>query len=1008
MDNFIKNLLENERILMVDARILEENMMDLKNEFSFLNISPRLWEQLFIVVEKELAHFNIDTFVNKLRNRLEIVIKNNCAKENTSILEAYLEQEITNKTYLKTLLNFYSFLKKYRINFNESYFQKLKARDGLFNKILKALGASDFSYRQVREIVDGKYDLELAMKPQDKELYWVRSMEYYVLDFMDGFDLSMVNKISFSSFLNSEIAKRLKFILAHYEMIMKIHEEYEKVIGKVAPHIYQKLVFNFSLGELNQLVNDFIKYNSFKAMNINDNTLFNRLYSKLKLMDTNDNNNELDKVKEPKRQIIDNYNFDIQNDEDLIEALCQIIEVNIPYEEKKNIIAEAYKKMQNNKISLKDYLGGDTSIEAKQRSFVALKYIRNYISRYLKREETLNENKESVYKLFLGDNANDLERRKLVDIILKEESSEMLKYYSMEASSQLEDEKTKIEINDRINMLKKKYGFDKKEKRGKKRSWDSIYEYILRDNINDLEKRNILNQLLNTLTEEERIKIDLYYKDKIDYNGVKNIIANLKQKYERKINKKNKLLGRNKLYKNVYEYILKEDVNDTEKREILTRLLNDLTEDDRTKIDLYYKDEINCMEVHKILLNLKQKYDRRKSMAGNLGKRRKIYNNIYEYILREDINNLEKRMLLTHLLNELSKEERKKITLYYKNDQADPEAKKIIFNLRKRYERRKNKAKVKGIRENKSGGRKKTYKNIYEYVLKKDINDLEKKDILIQLLNDLTEEERGKIELYYKNELNSTEVRNIIANLKLKYDRRKDKTENFRGRKKDYKDIYDYILKEDVNDLEKREMLNYLLEALTPEEREKIDLYYKNEIRYDEIKNIVGNLKNRYNKLCTNKEINIYALFPRENFDEFIGRILITNLDKEEQELLKQYIITKESNSVVVQLINLLLKSYKYYLEYKVLPSYYYLENLFININREWFAKQYEKFTKKKIDLYTKILRLLEYKYKMLNIEGDFSIYLKELVNSSILAGLDFESMINNIKQEIKGEDYTR
>ena len=131
-------------------------------------------------------------------------------------------------------------------------------------------------------------------------------------------------------------------------------------------------------------------------------------------------------------------------------------------------------------------------------------------------------------------------------------------------------------------------------------------------------------------------------------------------------------------------------------------------------------------------------------------------------------------------------------------------------------------------------------------------------------------------------------------------------------------------------------------------------------------------------------------------------------MDEKERIILNKYLENGEDNPLVKRIIKLLNKSYDYYLKYNVLPNYYYLENVFMSIDLEWFRKEYFKLSKTKIDLYKEALVLLEYRYIILDTDIDFKTYLKMKIEEARTLGLGIEELFNEIKEDIIEKGYVK
>ena len=116
------------------------------------------------------------------------------------------------------------------------------------------------------------------------------------------------------------------------------------------------------------------------------------------------------------------------------------------------------------------------------------------------------------------------------------------------------------------------------------------------------------------------------------------------------------------------------------------------------------------------------------------------------------------------------------------------------------------------------------------------------------------------------------------------------------------------------------------------------------------------------------------------------------------------FIKTKKVNNLVNNLIKLLRKSYDYYFDYGILPNYYYLENIFMSIDLEWFKEEYNNLSAAKVKLLNEELKLIDYRLKLDNPLNS----LIEIVKKYKEEGLNVLEIITRIKREMLEENYTR
>ncbi len=1226
MANFIDELIANGKLTRNNADFLSDSLIRLTDEYSFLKISPELWLRVFRQVALDYKVIEVNKYVYAIRKRVINVITTNCAKQNTSILDAYLNK-VKGSSYKRTLNMFFKFVKDYRIKFDEVYFQKLKDNSPFFKEIIDSFGANDFSFKQVCDLIYGKYDLEISLRPRGKDLNWVINTLTYVLNIMGITDLSWVKS---EQFYKTEYYKKIKMILSKYDSILNMHDDYEKIIGKYSLRKFHTIIFSLNLDKMKTLFDDYIRYNSLKETKDKDIGVFKYLQSLLskyqsvnvdekvivtpKVPKEEEKHEEKKVVRQKKykniyeyilkgeeltsqkKQLIDNIfssmpkdiqeliieyfagnivsnrniNYNLSNIRnkylaqlqgsskrgryrDIYEyvlgddstnqdkrkillgllARYEIEKINLYFAKKlddkeKAKVRALMARIRNeylifeesdNSIMAKNYQGVDEYLLDDTQDLENIEMLEEFLTSenidelnaYFKKTLPLNkrfevnkkleklkldfkkllmtkkkskkENNEllfdDIYSYILREDANNKKRRKIVDNLLatqsKEIQQEIKDYY---AKKDLGRDRRYI-VQRRLSYLRYKYYHNilPTLETSKKRGFRNVYEYVLREDAQDAEKRKIVDRLLKSRSLETLQSFDDYFNrritdEKLKHNACNNLTV-LRKSYLSLINDEK---IRKRGAKDIYEYILKEDFKDLEKREMVDQLLKLYPQEFLDDIEDYFNKRITDkklrQKVGSKLQNLRSKYLR--LLENNI--KRQGFLDIYEYMLRDDAQNIESREMLDQFLKTLSKEYYQRIEAYFNRTLTDTQKRRAISGnlhiLRERYLK---------YKENNGEIKETIYKNIYEYILREDVHDLEKRAIVDQILKTQSIDILNIIEGYFNKTVTDKELRKkasskmyFLRERYLKYISDKKKKPLTKNGK--YRNVYEYILREDAQDLGKRAIVDQVLSSQSIDILNNIEVYFSKGIEdkklrckisyklhylrekclgilyntrdmYKEIYNLLLaycnysylevdeflakenpeelnrielNLQNNYvnrellnslqNRLIEHLYLKnkIYTVFPKENFNLIIANILIRNLDEKERIILNKYLENGEDNPLVKRIIKLLNKSYDYYLKYNVLPNYYYLENVFMSIDLEWFRKEYFKLSKTKIDLYKEALVLLEYRYIILDTDIDFKTYLKMKIEEARTLGLGIEELFNEIKEDIIEKGYVK
>ena len=606
---------------------------------------------------------------------------------------------------------------------------------------------------------------------------------------------------NFGNFSKSQVSyiqktdnfKKLKFILSKYDTFTDIYNEYIKLFRDTNRKVFDMVVFNYSLKNLQKLLEDFMRYNGLKNSYVQDKSLFNSLYSKIK-------NVVYEEKEEIKKESHQKY-FLIQSFADLINALMEVIEVGaVNSLAKKDLVIRAY-SMVDKKEELSLYLQGKSP--KTPDVFWSLKHLQSYVE---KRIATYD-----MYDYILKHSKDDPSKRELLDLVLAVNNFNKTdfdlyfknKLTDIEKIMQIEEDLQELAIDyERIDNYQP-------TKSGNKKSYHDIYALFLGNLENDLDKRKELEEFLAKQKPEGIALIKLYIINKLESKDLKmkarNYIYFLKNKF---LNDKNEKIKKQRLtkYKNVYEYILKDKAYDELERLYLDEMLGQEKEDILNLIKAYFDGSLtkaNKTKVVNKLSKIRAKYELFKENNIPISELNKKHNfaNIYEYILREDADNLEKRKIVDNLLLKLSEEDQKNIRLYYE-DKLDDHEKRYITQRRLSYLRYKYKETLNSSNKQtfKSKSRKRA-SDIYEYILKDEANNLENRKILDEILCNEPEERLKRIELYFEGKLKAREVGPILNNIKQKYENR---VVQKLARRKKSQDIYEYVLKEEVNNLEKR------------------------------------------------------------------------------------------------------------------------------------------------------------------------------------------------------------
>ena len=352
-------------------------------------------------IDKEIANF--------VKRKLE---KNDLTFLNNLVLKARSNA----KTYLELIRWMDKELKKMKVSLGEDNYILLKTNSNNFKRVLDNLGISNFNYDNYIKVINGDYDIYLNGRIKGKDL---------------GFTIMKYNY--FKSLLNNYQSKRIKYLLANYQIIDKLYELFIENIGLVRKIVFDKVIVNLKEKDLNTL---FLEYN--KYLTSKNTSFLNKLSSLI----------DKEEITEINLELKQRYAYFFQD--------------TINLEDKRNFIDKEFQLLEKIDIKRIDainrYLNGEilrTSKEAKiaRRDLERIKLnFNNYLN-----NRSDNSIKAAKRLDFINDNEIDLlTQKEIVEIIMQKFSKDKQKIINDYLEGREDKNNLKIALKG-IEEIKRQY-----------------------------------------------------------------------------------------------------------------------------------------------------------------------------------------------------------------------------------------------------------------------------------------------------------------------------------------------------------------------------------------------------------------------------------------------------------------------------------------------------------------------------------------------------------------------
>ncbi len=379
----------------------------------------------------------------------------------------------------------------------------------------------------------------------------------------------------------------------------------------------------------------------------------------------------------------------------------------------------------------------------------------------------------------------------------------------------------------------------------------------------------------------------------------------------------------------------------------------------------------------------------------------KSYENIYAYILGNDLYNIDRRNMIDLVLSLVTPEDLKNIDLYFKGKLTDANTKKIV-NTKIRFLSRKYHNLI---------TTKRPITNIYNLMINaKDDSEISRK-IVDYLVSLETDEDIKMIDSFFNGTLSSTlypKLYNLLYKITIDFQKWQE-INNFHATDNElFNEIYSNLSKRDLKNTEEFIPITNELNA-----------YFLPLIPNAHLRNIIiGGLSKVYSKYLSNSNNPIYNKISEQlcniyviSSNTYLMDILVNTLSTREIYILRNYFAFHECEFIALKIIRKIYEDYNYYLLNSVFPKEYYLENLLFQINKEWF--QNNKLVKEENnardnlkEIYTSLKK--QYEYLKINDDVWHQIFQKHLEDNNY-ANLEdrIKTFINNyVKYQINNQDY--